>query len=471
MAPTSKIDLRTLAGRHQRLRLGVVLAALAIFLSLGFAAQAATFTMPTKDICVVRLEGEIVERDFQRLQTIGAAAFKGSDGESSANDTICLDSPGGSVAEGVRIAEFFYQKGIGTVIDQGDECYSICAVMFMMGIAQGSEVTFVNRKLHIGGKLGFHRPYLDIDSDEMISVRALAVAHDAAVESVMKIMILANNHVPWSNSTMMRPDLVQQMLNHIGNDLFYIDSVEKAGRFEIEIFGVPEESGLTQEQAYYACENSFHWQVGLMDTSADYPKLQRNLGPNNGGDKIVKLLSDNPKERIYSVTSGDAGYSEAGCLIADKGTHLSGCGYNGMYNVMLGQGQCNLKDFEERSQFVPRLATFKPDTPISALGRAIPAPPSRTQNANASSAVCTVLSSSTLLDRQPCSVSANLGEVANGKQIDRYEFVWPTGNKTIISKDGDKFYINGKIGRPVADAAYTFCVLNSDTGNLFCFKS
>ena len=27
---------------------------------------------------------------------------------------------------------------------------------------------------------------------------------------------------------------------------------------------------------------------------------------------IVKLLKDTPKETIYSVTSGDAGYSEAG---------------------------------------------------------------------------------------------------------------------------------------------------------------
>lgn len=146
----------------------------------------------------------------------------------------------------------------------------------------------------------------------MINVRALAIAHDAAVESVMKIMILANNHVPWSNSTMMRPSLVQQMLNHIGNDLFYIDTVEKAGRFEIDILGMPKGSGLTQEQAYYACENSFHWQVGLMDTSADYRKLQQDLGPNNGGNSIVKLLKDTPKETIYSVTSGDAGYSEAG---------------------------------------------------------------------------------------------------------------------------------------------------------------
>ncbi|WP_426130578.1 hypothetical protein [Pararhizobium sp. PWRC1-1] len=285
----------------------------------------------------------------------------------------------------------------------------------------------------------------------------------------MKIMILANNHVPWSNSTMMRPDLVQQMLKHIGSDLFYIDTVEKAGRFEIEIFGTLKAEGLTQEQAYYACENSFHWQVGLMGASADFRKLQRDLGPNNGGDSVVKLLSDGPGGKIYSVTSGDAGYSEAGCLIADRKTYLSGCGYNGMYNVLLGQGQCELKDFEHRSQSVPWLATFKPDTTISSLGQV--SPTTSQSESRASSATCTVLSPTELLDRQTCGVAVNAGQTADGTNTDRYEFTWPSGNKTIITKTGDKLQINGKVARPVTDSVYTFCVLNTDTGNRFCFKS
>lgn len=63
--------------------------------------------------------------------------------------------------------------------------------------------------------------------------------------------------------------------------------------------------------------------------------------------------------------------------------------------------------------------------------------PSRTQTANIFSAVCTILSATGLLYRQPCSVAVSLGEVANGKREERYEFGWPTGNKTIISKDGN----------------------------------
>lgn len=453
-----------------RLLAAIGVAAALIATTSGWAAQAAVFSKSAKDVCVVRLEGEIVEGDLQRLEAVGKSEFKGSDGESSAKDTICLNSPGGSVAEGVRIAEYLYKNGIGTVIDEDDECDSICAIMFMMGIAQGAEVNFVNRKLHVSGKLGFHRPYLAIASDELISARALGVAHDAAVESIMKIMILANNHVPWSNSTMMKPDLVQQMLTHIGNDLYYIDTVEKAGHFEIELIGVEKASGLTEEQAYYTCENSFHWQVGLMEQTADFQKLEQNLGPNNGGNSIVKLLSNDANGKVYSVTSRDAGYSEAGCLIADKGTHIAGCGYNGMYNVTLGQGQCTLRDFDDRSVFIPRLATQKPDTPVTSLIAPsvsestvnVPVPPPMT-------GTCTVLFPSGTVDQERCEATVHLGP--DGNRVDRYEFVWPTGNKTIINRNNDALYINGKPAQPITNSSYSFCVLNSETRNRFCFKT
>lgn len=92
------------------------------------AAFAASISKSSKDICVLTLEGEIVPGDFSSLVDIAAKEFLGVDGESSAHDTICLDSPGGDVTEGVKLAEFFYKNGVGTVIDDGAECYSMCAI-------------------------------------------------------------------------------------------------------------------------------------------------------------------------------------------------------------------------------------------------------------------------------------------------------------------------------------------------------
>lgn len=444
------------------------LPALLIAIACLAASQAfgATISRSDSGLCVLKLEGDIVVGDFERFQKLAATEFKGVDGESSSEDTICLNSRGGNLLEGVKLAEHFYKYGVGTVIAKDNECYSICAIMFMMGIAQGAEVNFVNRKLHISGKLGFHRPYLALDSDELVSARALPIAHDMALESTMKILILANNHVPWSNSTMMRPDLVQLMLTHIGNNLFYIDTVEKAGRFEVELFGNEKANGLTEEQAYYACENAFHWQVGMIGKDTDYQAFAKTTG--GYGDPIVKLLQDKDGTKIYSVTSGDAGYSEAGCLIGYGDEYVQGCGYNGMYNVAVGHGQCSVENFKEGSAFIPRLATYKPTLPITELGN--------DNRANKSfvgavvKATCVVVTPTNEKEEEPCAGSITHNVYLAGKRADRYEFTWPTGNRTILLRDGDNFTVNGKPAFLSADDKYTLCAVNMESKNRFCFK-
>ena len=434
------------------------------------AASGADITKSSKETCVLSLEGEIVPGDFSRLVEIAAKEFLGVDGESSARDTICLNSPGGNVTEGVKLAEFFYTNGVGTIIDEGAECYSMCAIMFMMGIAQGPEVTFVNRKLHITGKLGFHRPYLALKDESLVSTKVLAVAHDVALEDMSKIMLLANNLVPWSNSTMMRPDLIQEMLRHIGNDFFYIDTVEKAGRFEIELIGLPEQSAPPEERAYYACENSFHWQVGLMKDPVDARKFTKSVTQD---ESVVKLLKTSDGTGYYSVTSSDAGYSEAGCVIAVNGNSLQGCGYNGMYNVLLGQGQCTVDNFADRSWGINQLASYRPGLTLNELGGAAAsedaASPRPIIGAKAS-ATCAVFSTNGEKEIEPCEATLNINVIVDSRRSDRYEFVWPTGNKTILARDGDFLTINGKPSIPYADDGYTLCALNSETRNRFCFK-
>ncbi|MDW9542649.1 hypothetical protein GOA55_10460 [Sinorhizobium meliloti] len=443
---------------------------MALAFTTAQSASGAEISKSTKDVCVLKLEGEIIPGDFSRLVDIAAKEFSGVDGESSAHDTICLDSPGGDVTEGVKLAEFFYKNGVGTVIDDGAECYSMCAILFMMGIAQGPEVTFVNRKLHINGKLGFHRPYLSLTTESLVSTKALAVAHDVALENMNKIMMLANNLVPWSNSTMMRPDLIQEMLKHIGNDFFYIDTVEKAGRFEIELLGLPSHSAPPEERAYYACENSFHWQVGLMKEPVDARKFQK---PVTQDEAIVKFLQAEGGTKYFSVTSMDAGYSEAGCLIAVNGDSLQGCGYNGMHNVLLGQGTCTVENFAARSWHIGQLASYRPGLKLQELGGAA------TQPQEASSepiigakvpATCTVFSKQGVKEVEPCAATLTMNVVVDNRSTDRYEFIWPTGNKTILARDGDFFTINGKPSIPYTEDGYTLCALNSETRNRFCFK-
>jgi hypothetical protein len=427
-------------------------------------AHSAVVSVSSDPMCVLKLDGEIVDGDLDRLKSAAATKFKGVDGESSAHDTICLNSPGGSVLEGVQLSSYFYERGIGTVIAKGSECYSICAIMFMMGIAQGPEVNFVNRKLHVRGKLGFHRPYLAINTDELVSARVMSVVHDNAIESITRIMILANNRVPWSNSTMMRSDLVQEMLKHIGEDLFYIDSVDKAGRFEIELFGNKEIKGLEERQAYYACENSFHWQVGLLGKETDFDSFKDTMSE-SGATNVVTQVASTDGSTLYSVVSSDAGYSEAGCLIGIKDGLVRGCGYNGEYNVSIGQGGCTAADFSDRAVVIQTLALQKPGLDIATLeeGGASLQP-----EVPLIGAACKVIGADGKIDAEPCSVA--VVKDATGQQTIRYEFVWPSGNKTIISRDGQAYLINGKPAEMSFEDKNILCALNTVTRNSFCFS-
>jgi len=207
----------------------ILLAIVATLSAVGIS-NAATIGKSDSSNCVMVIRGEIVQGDFDKFVALAKVLLPGNDGESTSRDTVCLDSPGGKLAEGVKFAKYFYHDGVGTVIDDGQECYSACAIMFMMGTATGDEVAFANRKLHVGGKLGFHRPFADIPSGTAIDSGALRFAYAAAFSSALDLIAVANSKSPWSSQPMMKPDLIQGMLQHIGNDMLMIDTVDKVGR-------------------------------------------------------------------------------------------------------------------------------------------------------------------------------------------------------------------------------------------------
>lgn len=422
------------------------------------SSKAAMFTKSKSDVCVLRLDGDIVAGDFQRFTSVATQYFEGSESqESSANDTICLNSPGGSVAEGIKLATAFQEMGVGTRIAENDGCYSICAIMFMMGQAQGAEVKFVNRKMHMKAQLGFHRPYMLLDSPKLVSARVLPVAYDIALESLTDIMLLATSRSPWSNIPMIKPDLVQLMLKHIGDDLFLIDTVEKAGRFDIDVFGYQTPQQVTDDQLFYACENSFHWQVGLIGGDTDYEKTKAR------DDETVKLESENDGVSIFNVTSDDMGYSEASCKIRVENNTIAACGYNEMYDVVVGGGACDTQDVNEKAYAINDLARFKPSRKLATLpsNRQDTAPVERKGNEG----TCFVFSGKKKLDEETCEV-----EIDKTPLSTKYSFLWPSGNKTMLQLTRTGFLLNGEDARIIENDGYEICAVNLKTMNLFCFK-
>lgn len=281
-------------GRRMVVAVIRVLTMVCVFWSV--AASAATIAPADSDRCRILVSGEILEGDFERFLRVAEAAFAGFDGESMSKDVVCLDSPGGSLSEGAKFARHFYKNGVGTVIDDAQECYSACAVIFMMGLAEGPEVRFTNRRLHVNGRLGFNRPYMAPAVDGQISTLALSVAYDAAIQHTLDLIEIANSKPPWSSAAMMESDLLQAMLAHVGNDMFMIDTVDKAGRWEIDLIGLPELGMLTEEQAFYACENALQWQSGTTKENIAYTASVAEPYP---GHRRVKRLEAPPGQVVY----------------------------------------------------------------------------------------------------------------------------------------------------------------------------
>lgn len=445
------------------MRIGLrILVAMMATLSAIPISHAATIGKSDSPNCVMVIRGEIVTGDFDKFVALGKALLPGDDGESTSRDTVCLDSPGGNLAEGVKFAKYFYHDGVGTVIDDGQECYSACAIMFMMGTATGAEVAFANRKLHIGGKLAFHRPYFNIPSGTSIDSGALRFASDAAFSSALDLIAVANSKAPWSSQPMMKPDLIQGMLQHIGNDMLMIDTVDKVGRWDIEVIGAAEPSLLSEEQAYYACENSLQWQNGLTTEDISYSK--------HGiiwGDKKRSEMLNGTGQIAFQVEGLASGYAMEGCVISKNDNTLVGCGVDEYSDARLGQGECDQSNFGDRSIRLKTISVFNPATRLEELrsGRSsVPA-------AQPGIARCLVFKGSQMTDNEPCLIVHVGDSETNGRASTVTHYVWPSGGKTVLVQSGNSFEINGvpTTKRTVTDRGD--CYLNSVTQNDFCVLS
>lgn len=178
------------------------------------------------------------------------------------------------------------------------------------------------------------------------------------------------------------------------------------------------------------------------------------------------MVEDADGLKLYMVESADAGYSEANCLIGLKGEAILGCGINEAYNVQIGQGRCTVDDFEERSVYLPKMATFKPTTRLKDVGMV---KPTTTVGPGISTVTCSIIQANGKKEVEPCQRFAFEGDPALGTS-DRVEFVWPTGNKTVLTRGASGILINGKPAGVTSGNEGERCLMNLSSGNKFCFR-
>ena len=105
--------------------------AFACVVAAGWSASAAdlTTTLSRENRTIVLLNGELSEGDASRLKNI----MKGSASSGRPVSGIRLNSPGGSMVEGVRLAGLIQSSKIATVVAAGATCAAACFVAFIAG--------------------------------------------------------------------------------------------------------------------------------------------------------------------------------------------------------------------------------------------------------------------------------------------------------------------------------------------------
>lgn len=190
---------------------------------------------------------------------------------------ICLNSNGGNFAEAVAIAKVVISTRTATALEAHTKCLSACAFIFMAGSYGRSDINIPNRAMHVTATLGFHAPFIDPRALPTEGLRPddVAGAHKAARIATQELIdtFVRPEFIRWNydRDLWMKPSLLRLALAKNSREFFYIDTIGKAGNFNIGVKGF---NGFKTNRAYqmkHLCKNIHLWKL---DRFADDGKVQ-----------------------------------------------------------------------------------------------------------------------------------------------------------------------------------------------------
>lgn len=192
--------------------------------------------------CNVALDGPIVVGDFDQLSRLV---------KTNQYPRLCLNSPGGSYDEALRIIQLLINESVGTALQANAVCASACALIFMAGSAPWKGR--LNRFMHPSSTLAFHAPYLAGQGGERYGGPDLATAFQAGIRAISKLMNVAETTVP----NFFPNELLREMLDKGPSETYAIDTVGKVIRYRIHLFDARGPVPLTEATFCNACANIF----------------------------------------------------------------------------------------------------------------------------------------------------------------------------------------------------------------------
>ena len=207
--------------------------------------------------CQIEIVGEIESGDTETLALVLQ--------EASTNGvlTLCLNSPGGEYFEALKMIKLILDRdsSIGTLLPDGAQCYSACALLFLAGHYERKNGVEPLRRLSVSAKLGFHSPY--INPGATVSDPALlARAHQAGIQAIGELLSL-------SRDNLYPESLLIEVLSKGPTEFFNIDTIDKAGKWSIDLVGFKRPQKLDSRMVFQACANAMDWTAPGFSQSND----------------------------------------------------------------------------------------------------------------------------------------------------------------------------------------------------------
>ena len=384
--------------------------------------------------CSHRFTGIVEKGDLQKFDIVE---------ESQTITVVCLDSPGGSFAEAVKIAEHLKKKTIGTKLEAGARCESACSIMFMAGSYWAHEVGPLQwRIMHPTAKLGFHVPALSV-AEGTYNKQSVETAYNLAMRSVSEIIFKLVSTEGFEAGDSMRASLLGHMMSTPYSQMFYVDTVDEAGRWGIMVGPTRELETVSKEQIYLGCQNIRKWEK---DESAI------GAGKADGLSNWVRTEQKHGQFRYTAIVDEFHGIectflSEQDPPTTRKSLQLeASVGSSFLYHdIYMGT-------------FMPPETRLSVLAPEGSNKGTVPGGPAATH-------ICAVMQQDFVVETNSCSVAE---KQSRGRRV--RVFTWASGSKTVLIDQGSRVSVNGaKAVRPRSVNGFR-CYLNTKSNNQFCMR-
>lgn len=350
--------------------------------------------------CTARLSGVIEDGDLERIRPflesslspgwgndnyVEALVFRNFSPATDYGDgffahRLCLDSPGGSLEEALRIVEYFRVEhsrtlgGIPTAIARGDICESACAYVFFAGrfIRFSGAASYEGRSnalLHPEGRLGLHAPFIPVPAGTYTAEDIRAI-WDVGMNATALISRQIGN-----GNLFLSFDLYFEMLTYEPSELLVIDTVGEAVQWGVEVEATLLNYGGSydiSEAAYYDgfCRNAATLVPDFVDLVA--PQFQIDMSP---GEQFQltsgAVFQDRLSGRNYRCIVAEGQWESLSFVLENRAADLLARPQQWLTRLW-GAGGVSVR-FETDSEcgncglevFAPDIAVFPPDTLLS----------------------------------------------------------------------------------------------------------